>query len=313
MKIIFIGTPEFAATILEKIAHSEYKPVLVITAPDKPVGRKQIITPPPVKIIAEKNKISVAQFEKIQDSKLKIQNLNPDLIIVAAYGQIIPKEILNIPRLGCLNIHPSLLPKYRGSSPIQTTILRGDKETGVTIILMNEKMDQGKIVDSIKHQVSSGITCKELSKELAEIAGKLLIETIPKWEKGEIKPKTQDESRATYTKILKKIDGKIDWQKTAEFIERQIRAFNPWPGSFTKFQNSDKNYRVLKILKATVLKEEKNAGSPGKTFLSGNGKIGVKTGKNFLIIELLQPEGKSPMASEDFLRGHKDFIGKILE
>lgn len=311
MKIVFMGTAEFAVPILEKLVQSNYKPVLVVASPDKPVGRKQIITPPPVKVLAEKYKIPVAQPEKIRE----IGNLTPDLIVVAAYGKILPKEILDIPRFGCLNIHPSLLPKYRGPSPIQTVILNGDKETGVTIILMNEKVDSGKIVASIKYQVSNGITCKELWKELAELGAKLLIDTIPKWIKGEIKPRIQDETKATYTKILKKGDGKIDWQKSAKDIEKQIRAFEPWPGSFTKYQTSDKNYKILKILKTQVLKQTKKdpSGPPGKIFLFSGNKIAVQTAKGFLIIEVLLPEGKKPMTAVEFLRGHKSFIGTIIK
>lgn len=329
MKIVFMGTAEFAVPILEKLVQSNYRPALVVASPDKPVGRKQIITPPPVKVLAEKYKIPVAQPEKIGNRKYKpaasllvipselreIGNLTPDLIVVAAYGKILPKEILDIPRFGCLNIHPSLLPKYRGPSPIQTAILNGDKETGVTIILMNERVDSGGIVASSKYQTSSSITYRELLKELAELGAKLLIDTIPKWIKGEIKPRIQDETKATYTKILKKGDGKIDWQKSAKDIEKQIRAFEPWPSSFTKYQTSDKNYKILKILKAQVLKQTKKdpSGPSGKIFLFPGNKIAVQTAKDFLIIEVLLPEGKKPMTAVDFLRGHKGFIGTIIK
>ena len=223
LNIIFIGTPKFGSIVLEGLIKNDYEHVLVITAPDKPVGRKQILTPPPVKISAQKYNILVFQPEILTNSldakrtprrvALQITNYKPDLIICAAYGQIIPKEILEIPKFGCLNIHPSLLPKYRGPSPIQTAILNGDEETGATIILMDEKLDHGKIISSSKYQVASNIYYKELEKELAKLSIKLLIETIPKWVNGEIKPKPQDESKATYTKIIKKEDGKIDWSK----------------------------------------------------------------------------------------------------
>ena len=293
LKIIFLGTPEFGATILEGLIKNNYKPVLVITAPDKPVGRKQILTPPPIKIAAEKNKISVLQPIKVLSIKRRLVSLKPDLIICAAYGKIISKEILEIPKYGCLNVHPSLLPKYRGASPVQETILNGDKETGVTIILMDEKMDHGKIVSSSKYQVASNIYYKELEKELAELGSNLLVETISKWINGEIEAKTQDESKATYTKIIKKEDGKIDWSEPAERIEKQIRAFYPWPGSFTFWQKNDKTFRV-KFLKADVSKNKISS------------KLCFKCGKDYLIIKKLQPEGKKIMAAEDFLRGYPD-------
>ena len=177
LNIIFIGTPRFGSIILEGLIKNDYKPFLVITAPDKPVGRKQILTPPPVKIAAQKYNIPVSQPEKIASPQLK--DLKPDLIVSAAYGQIIPKEILEIPQFGCLNIHPSLLPKYRGPSPIQTAILNGDKETGVTIILMDAKVDHGKIVSSIRYKLSSDIDYKKLEGKLAELSIKLLIKTLP--------------------------------------------------------------------------------------------------------------------------------------
>ena len=311
IKIVFIGTPEFGAIVLEGLINGGYKPILIVTAPDKPVGRKQIITPPPAKISAQKYNIPIIQPEKLSIIIDQLLSSKPDLIIVAGYREILPKEILEIPKYGCLNVHPSLLPKYRGPSPIQYAILNGDEETGVTIIKMVEKVDIGGIIGSIKYEVGSRkITSKELEKELAELGAKLLMETIPKWVKGKIKPQPQDESRAIYTKVLKREDGKIDWKKSAEEIERQIRAFDPWPGSFTFF-----NSKNLKILKAGVLRQTEAGpfGLPGKTFLAPNGKIAVQAGKDYLIIEELQPEGKRKMTAEEFLRGHQDFIGVILK
>ncbi|RLC39927.1 MAG: methionyl-tRNA formyltransferase [Candidatus Nealsonbacteria bacterium] len=311
IKVIFIGTPEFGAIILEKLVKTPYKPILVITAPDKPKGRKQILTPPPVKVIAQKYSIPIEQPNKIRDCKLKIENLKPDLGIVAAYGQILPKTILDIPKYGFLNVHPSLLPRWRGSSPIQYTILNGDKKTGVTIILMNEKMDEGPIIatSNLKSQISN-LTYEELSEKLANLGAELLIKTIPKWIAGEIKPKPQDHSKATYTKILKKEDGKIDWSKSAHEIEREIRAFYPWPGSFCSWDG-----KRMKVLKAEVLKCTKTCpkGVLGKTFLAPDDKIAVQTGKDFLVITELQLEGKKPTNSKDFLNGHPDFIGTILK
>jgi len=315
MKIVFIGTPEFGAIILEGLIKANYKPVLVVTAPDKPVGRKQVLTPPPVKILAERYKIPVIQPDKILDSRFQILDSEPDLVVVAAYGQILPKEILEIPKFGCLNVHPSLLPKWRGPSPIQSTILNGDKETGITIILMNEKMDQGPILAQRELEFSIfNFQFSKLHNKLANLGTNLLIETIPKWTKGKIKPKPQDDSKATYTKILKKDDGKIDWKKSAEEIERQVRAFESWPGSFTRWEKKDKKILLIKILKARLLKVIDSKNYPiGKTLVAPQNEICIQTGQGFLIIEKLQLEGKKEMSSEEFLRGHSDFIGTILK
>lgn len=267
-----MGTPEFGAIILEKLCQANLKPILVITAPDKPVGRKQILTPSAVKIVAQRYNI------KIGHAMSNFLKIKPDLIAVAAYGQILPKEILEIPKYGCLNVHPSLLPKYRGPSPIQATILNGDKETGVTIMLMDEKMDHGPIIANCELRIANyKYILKELEKKLANLGAELLVETISKWLNGEIKSKPQNESKATYTKILKRKDGKIDWQKPDEEIERQIRAFNPWPGTYTIY-----NEKILKILKAEVF-------------------------NNKLIIKEVQLEGRKPMSFEDFLLGHPNF------
>ena len=258
LKIIFMGTGEFGEIVLKGLIENEYKPVLVY------------------------------------DFK-KIEKLKPDLVIVASYGKIIPKKILEIPRYGCLNIHGSLLPKYRGPSPVQTAILNGDKETGITIILMDEKIDHGKIISNSEFLISNKkITYQKLNKKLAELGVKLLIETIPKWINGEIKARSQDESKATYTKIIKKEDGKIDWKKSAEEIERQIRAFYPWPGTFTFFKKNSKILRV-KILEAEVLDKKDPK------------QLCIKCKKGYLAIKKLQPESKKPMTAEDFLRGHHEY------
>ncbi len=311
LKIVFIGTPEFGAIILKELIMDGYKPALVIAAPDKPIGRKQIITSPPVKLLAEKYKIPILQPEKIEDSKSQITNYEPDLIVVAAYGQIIPKEILDIPKYGCLNVHPSLLPKYRGPSPIQSFILSNDKETGVTIMLMDERMDHGPILAQQELEFSIfNFQFSNLHNKLAELGTKLLIETIPMWINDEIKPKPQDEPKATYTKIIRKQDGEINWRESAKNIERQVRAFNPWPGTFTLFNN-----KIFKILKANIQEQTKISpiGLPGKTFLATNNKIAVQTGKDFLIIEELQIGGKRQMNVKEFLRGNLSFVGVVLK
>lgn len=314
LKIIFIGTPEFGAIILEKLINSDYKPILIVTASDKPVGRKQTITPPPVKVVAQKYKVSVTQPENIKNLELEIKNLKPDLIIVAAYSQIIPKEILEIPKYGCLNIHPSLLPRWRGSSPIQYAILYGDKKTGVTIILMDEKIDHGPIIAQSSVKIEKNEKSRSLHDKLANLGADLILETIWKWQKGLIKPRLQDEKSATFSKILIKESGKINWKKTADEIEREIRAFNLWPGSFTFWQKDSQLLRI-KILKARVYKKADHFLSYpiGKTLVVPQNEIGVQCRDNFLVIEKLQLEGKKETFSDDFIRGHPGFIGTILK
>jgi methionyl-tRNA formyltransferase len=309
-KIIFIGTPEFGAIILKKLVASACKPVLVITAPDRPSGRKQILTPPPVKLAAEKYGIRIIQAEKIKDSESEIKNTNPDLILVAAYNRIIPKEILDIPKKGSFNIHPSLLPRWRGPSPIQLTILNGDKKTGVTIAQITEKVDAGPIAAQKEIALKGKESYPELHNLLGELGGDLLIETIPEILKGEIKPKPQEEKSATYSRIIRKKDGRIDWKKTtAQEIERQIRAFDPWPGTFFFWKE-----KRIKILKAKIVEEADKAEYPtGKVFVSSKNELCLQTSKGCLTVEKLQVEGKKEISSKDFLRGYPDFIGAILK
>jgi len=309
-KIIFLGTPEFGAIILEKLIKADLKPALVFTMPDEPVGRKQILTPPPVKIIAEKYGIRYLQTKKVQEFKSDIEKINPDLIISAAFGQIFPKDILDMPRFGGLNVHPSLLPRHRGSSPIQGAILKGDKETGVAIILMDEQLDHGPIVAESQHIEIDKLYFKELTIKLAEIGGDLLVKTIPLWLEGKIKPNPQDDSKATFIDKIKKEEGKIDWNKEAEEIERQIRAFTPWPTSFTFWQKSDKLIQV-KILKARVLISD-NKYPIAKTLAIPPKEIGIQCGKDILVVERIKQEGGKEMSSEEFLRGHSDFINQTL-
>ena len=315
IKSIFIGTPEFGAIVLDEVVNAGLKPSLVLTSLDKPVGRKQLLTKPAVKIIAEKHGIPILQAEKMADAKDKIQNINPDVILVAAFGKILPKEILEIPKHGALNLHPSLLPRWRGASPIQHTILSGDTETGATIILMDDKIDHGPIVAAKKYEGDlSTISYKDLEKELAELGAKLMIETVPKWVSGKIKPEPQEEDLATYTNVLRKEDGRIIWKNWAKEIERQIRAFSFWPGTYCIWPENDE-VKQIKILKVCVQAQKDHGpfGVLGKTFMATNEQIAVQCGKDFLIIEELQMEGKKPMKVRDFLNGHPDFIGKILE
>lgn len=311
--IIYFGTSDFSAIILRKLIECGFKPVLVVTSPDKPAGRKQAVTPPQVKVAAQEFGIPVMQPEKLdQDTRYKIQNTNPDLFVVAAYGKILPQVLLDVPRKGSLNVHPSLLPKYRGSSPVHAALLNGDRETGVSIIVLDEKMDHGPILAVERFGMQNKkYAYPELHNALAELGADLLIQTLPLWVEGKIKARAQDESQATYTSRIRKEDGKIDWSKEAGYIERQVRALYPWPGTFTTCEIDGKR-KMMKILKASVLSQDRPLGKPGQAFLPPVPGIAVQTGKDALFLQELQMEGGRPMSSKEFLLGHKNFIGTIL-
>lgn len=311
LKIIFWGTAEFALPSLEALLQHGYRIVAVVTNPDEPAGRKQVLTPPPVKVWAEKQGIPVFQPSSLTNYQLPTTHYRPDLFIIAVYGKIIPKEILEIPKHGALNIHPSLLPRWRGPSPIQYAIFEGDHETGVTIIAMDEKMDHGPVLESRKWKVESRITAPKLSRQLSKLAAELLIDTLPRWIGGEIKPQPQDESKATYSKILKKEDGKIDWRKSALEIERMIRAFTPWPGSYTFWQRGQKSIR-LEMEAAEVTGEDLKAASPGFVWQTEKPFFFVQCGKGSIRPLRIRPASKKSLATEEFLHGYKDIIGAEL-
>lgn len=316
MKIIFMGTPEFSVAILEALINSNYEIVAVITNPDAPMGRKQIFTPSPVKIAAEKNKIPVLQPEKIRNNENLVKQLkkfNIDLAIVAAYGKILPKEILEIPKHGFINVHGSLLPKYRGASPIQSAILNGDKKTGITIMKVDEEMDHGPLLANSKLPIANSDTCESLSQKLAISGAELLIKTIPDYISGKIKPIEQEHSKVTYTKIIKKEDGKINWSKSAEEIERMTRAFYPWPSAYANIKNQKSKIKnkILKIIEADI-SDAQNNHYIGEIFLL-NGNLAIKCGKDALIIKKLQLEGGKILTAKEFLNGHKDFAESILK
>ena len=306
-KIIFIGTAEFGLPAFKALLKKEnFEIVLVITQPDKPMGRKQIITSSPIKIAAEKNNITILQPEHIIDIKEKISLVKPDLIIVAAYAQLIPEEILNLPKYGCLNLHASLLPKYRGAAIIQAAILNGDEQTGLTIIKMDKGLDTGPILAQTAVAISNEDTAGTLYDKLSGVSADFVVETIKKYLAGKITPKTQSSGVASYAKVLTKSDGLIDWSKPAISLEKFIRAMNPWPVAWTWWDG-----KQIKIISVQSQLIEINSYKPGKTFKYNSG-LAVQCGRDALIIKNLQLEGKSALASEEFLRGHENFIGSTL-
>ena len=305
-KIVFFGTPEFAVTILEKLIASPFAPSLVVTAPDKAVGRKQKITPPPVKILAKQNGIPVMQPQTLDKEFIdKLQTIPYKLFIVAAYGKIIPESILRIPKQGNINVHPSLLPKLRGASPIQNAILEGLLETGVTIMLMDEKMDHGPILATTKHPVPDSVTSDQLSVELALAGADLLIQTLSQYIEGKIIPTEQNHKEATYTKLIKKEDGHIHWDESAEKIERRIRAYTPWPSAYVYW-----NDKQIKFLVAETIQGEVDA-KPGEIYKLGD-MFAIGTAEGALVPTAIQLEGKSPVDNRTFLQGYPEILGITL-
>ena len=313
-KIIFMGTPDFAVPGLNALANdARFEIISVITQADKPIGRKQEISQPAVKKAALKLNLPILQPRKVRDIADDLKKLEPDFIVVIAYGQILNEAILNIPKIACINIHGSLLPKYRGAACLQAPILNGDSETGITIMLMEKGLDTGDILRQEKITLNGDEGLEFIHDTLSNLGAKILGDTLNDFAEKKIKPQKQDEAQSSYIKQIKKTDGEINWHKSAIEIERQIRAFTPWPGAFTSLDG-----KSLKIIKAEILSEISeftNKDSQnlkiGQVFKS-DGKLAVKCGQNYLLILELQLEGKRAMSAEDFLAGHKDVIGKTF-
>ncbi|MEJ2739193.1 MAG: methionyl-tRNA formyltransferase [Dehalococcoidia bacterium] len=310
-KTVFMGTPEFAVPALHAMLNGNYDIAAVYTQPDREAGRGRKLSVSPVKELALAHSIQVIQPGSLKDDAAAdyMASLAPDVIVVAAYGRLIPQWILSLPEYGCVNIHPSLLPRYRGPSPVATAILEGDSVTGVSIMLLDAGMDSGPLLRQQETTISDIDTTGSLTMRLAETGAKLLSETLPDWIAGKITPEPQDESRATITRIMTKLDGEIDWQLSAQQIWRQVRAFHPWPGTFTRWQG-----KQLKVNEVLPLPQEK-PGQPGRVItLSGisGTTVGVECGQGILGLRKLQLEGKKEITAEEFLRGQRNFAGSIL-
>lgn len=299
MRIIFMGTPDFAVPSLRRLLEHQYNVVAVVTQPDRPKGRKQILTPSPVKEVALEYGIPVLQPERIRkpEEYNKILALQPDLIVTAAFGQIIPKAILDAPRYGCINVHASLLPKYRGGAPIHYAVMNGETETGVTIMYMVEELDAGDILSQVTIPVHKNDTAGTIFEKLSVLGADLLIETIPKIVEGKITPIKQDHNLVTYSPTLKRQDEWLDFSRPAESLYNQIRGLNPWPVAFTMMED-----HVIKVWWAEW-KDEDTDQPPGTiTRITPEG-IEIATGKGILIIKELQPAGKKRMHVSDYVRG----------
>ena len=311
-RIVFFGTPFFAVPTLKAVLESRDEVIAVVTQPDRKKGRGQKVSFSPVKETVSQfgeRKISLLQPERVREENFEesLRRLQPDLFVVAAYGQILPKSVLDIPRQGAINVHASLLPKYRGAAPVAWAILKGEASTGVTIMKIDEGMDTGDILLQRDIPISEEETAETLHGKLASLGSQLLLEALAKIKKGEISPLQQDPSQATYAPSLRKEDGRIDWMREAKEIDRQVRAFNPWPGAYTLFER-----QLLKVYRGEV-RDGKPGGDGGKVLWVGTDFIEVGTGRGSFLIREVQREGKKKMTVRDFLAGHPVSVGAVFE
>jgi methionyl-tRNA formyltransferase len=317
MKLIFMGTPEFAVPSLRKLVEAGHEVIAVFTQPDRPVGRKKIVTPPPVKVFAAEHGLAIHQPSKIKTDEARRQ-FEPlfkeaDAGVVAAYGRILPDWMLNAPRHGCVNVHSSLLPKYRGAAPINWAVARGERETGVTIMLMDAGLDTGPVLLRRATAIGDEETAAELTPRLAELGAESLIEALSKLERGEIAPEPQPDAEATLAPILKREDGEVDWAMTATEIFDRLRGFTPFPGCYTFF-----NGHRLEIVKARVEPggegpDKLDEFEPGAVCDAAKDRfVVVCGGATRLRITEVQPEGKRAMPARDFLNGARLHVGAKL-
>jgi methionyl-tRNA formyltransferase len=307
-QIIFFGTPDFAVPTLKTLLGGPDRVVAVVTQPDRRRGRGQKVFPSPVKEVAQGQSIQVFQPERARDEgfQKQLHELRPDLFVVVAYGQILPQGLLDIPEQGSVNVHASLLPKYRGAAPIAWAILRGEEVTGVTTMMMDAGMDTGDILLQAETPVGEKETFKTLHDRLASLGAHLLSDTMAGLKAGSLSPRPQEHLKATYAPMIKKEDGHIDWSKGAPDIDRLIRAFNPWPGAFSLWEG-----RLLRIYGGEIRRGNPD-GKPGTVVWLGSDFIEVKTGKDSFVIREVQLEGGKRMSVKDFLPGHPVAVGTLL-
>lgn len=309
MKTVFMGTPDFAAVVLDSVVKAGHEVGYVITQPDKARDRGKKIQFTPVKEKALEYGLEVLQPEKVRGNETLLEQLReygPDIIVVVAYGQILPKDLLELPPLGCVNVHASLLPKLRGASPIQNAIVTGETVTGVTIMQMGEGLDTGDMLTKVEVEIGR-MNGEQLHDALAEAGAKLLVETLPKLEAGLITPQPQDDSQSTYAGLIRKADGKIDFRKTPEEIERLIRGFDPWPGAFC-----DCNGTVMKLWAAQPLADTSDQ-EPGTVLRAGEEGMDISCGGRVLRVTEIQMPGKKRVFVKDYLRGNSIAAGTLLK
>ena len=312
MRLVFMGTPIFAVPALASLLNIEDSSIVgVYTPPDRPAGRGRKSQASPVKEFAEENRLPVYQpnnFRKEED-QAELAGLKPDAIIVAAYGKLLPKPVLDLPSFGCLNIHPSLLPRHRGPSPVATSILNGDLVTGVTIMLLDEGMDTGPLIAQHEFFLKGDETAEGLTTALFELGGELLKESLPQWQSGKLLSEAQNESLASVSRKFERADGLVDWSSSAVELERRLRAFNPWPGLFTHWNDSS-----LKIIEVAIISSSSKEFAPGTVVGTNHPDVpaAVATGDGFLGLTKIQLEGKMAVDVKDFLNGSPLFMGAQL-
>lgn len=308
MRTVFMGSPRPAITSLERLVMEGYDVTAVYTQPDRPAGRGKAPMAPPVKELAVRLGIPVVQPESLRSAEAmaRLRELRPDLIVVCAYGQILPAALVEMPPYRCVNLHFSLLPRHRGAAPVASAILAGDDFTGVSVMLVEKRLDAGPVLAAAAVPVFERDDAGTLTEKLSLVGAELLIDALSGWTRGEIVARSQDESAATYFREVKKEAGKIDWRRPAVEIWRLVRAFHPWPGGYTTFRG-----RQLKVLEAVVLPGNAEIGSV-IAMPEEAGGLGIGTGEGILGVTRLQLEGKKAMTTAEFLRGQRDFIGTVL-
>ncbi len=311
MRIIFAGTPDFAARHLDALLTSEHQIVGVFTQPDRPAGRGNKLTPSPVKTLALQNDIPVFQPKSLrpEENQHLVADLQADVMVVVAYGLILPKAVLAMPKLGCINVHGSLLPRWRGAAPIQRSLWAGDAETGVTIMQMDVGLDTGDMLHKIHCPIQAEDTSATLYAKLAELGPVGMLETLQQLEQGTATPEVQDESLVTYAEKLSKEEARLDWSLSAEQLERCVRAFNPWPVSYFAIDE-----QPVKVWQAQVIDADKSGLTPGQILAADKKGIQVATVQGVLNITQLQPAGKKPMSAQDLLNSRSEWFtpGTVL-
>jgi methionyl-tRNA formyltransferase len=312
LRVVFMGTPEFAVPSLEHLILNQYQIVAVYTQPDKPVGRQGSPLPSPVKRAALTWKLPVVQPVSLKGTEAvkQLAGFHPDVIVVAAFGQILPQSVLDIPSYGCINLHASLLPRFRGASPVTAAILAGDEFGGMSIMLMEKGLDTGSVLARAQIPISPQDTTGSLAAKLSRIAAQLLLEVLPRWFRSELTPQPQNDAEATFCGPIAKEEGEIGWHLSAIDIWRRVRAFQPWPGCYTRWQG-----KQLKIIEAVPLPEETSS-EVGRVVALAPAKegaaFGIHTGDGILGVLRVQLEGKQAMSAAEFLRGQRQLIGAIL-
>ena len=309
-----MGSPDYVVGVLDAILALDHQVVGVYTQPDKPAGRGRSAEPTPVKSFALSKRLPVFQPAsfRVDESQRELARLEPDLVVVAAYGKLLPPEVLELPAHGCLNIHPSLLPRFRGPSPVASAILQEEEPTGTTIMLLDEGMDTGPVLATRELWGWTGsATALELTEKLFEVGADMMAEVLPGWLEGAIVPQTQEHAQATSTRKLEKADGEADWTQAARELEKRCRAFTPWPGLYTTWGG-----KMLKVLSASVVEGStgtgQSGGPPGAVVSVPEHGIGVATGDGVLALSSLQLEGKRAVSAGEFLRGYPEFLGSTL-